>query len=130
MRRGRISSLISLAATIFIGSLIVIIINPSGVSANLGSQPRTGLEMRYQTQVDSGPIVSNEVCLECHGAPGLTMTLENGDILDLFVDPEHYAASVHGKDGYACVQCHTDLGDYPHPSFTATDLRDVSLQLT
>jgi hypothetical protein len=86
--------------------------------------------MRYQTQVDSGPIVSNEVCLECHGAPGLTMTLENGDILDLFVDPEHYAASVHGKDGYACVQCHTDLGDYPHPSFTATDLRDVSLQLT
>jgi nitrate/TMAO reductase-like tetraheme cytochrome c subunit len=58
------------------------------------------------------------------------MTLENGDILDLFVDPATYASSIHGQDGYACVQCHTDLGEYPHPQFAATDLRDVTLKLT
>lgn len=79
---------------------------------------------------DTSPIVGNETCLGCHGQPGLTMTLENGDILDLFIDPAIYAASIHGQDGYACVQCHTNLGNYPHPPFTATDLRDVTLQLT
>jgi nitrate/TMAO reductase-like tetraheme cytochrome c subunit len=78
----------------------------------------------------SGPTVSNDTCLECHGKPGLTMTLDNGETLDLFVDPATYASSVHGQDGYACVQCHTDLGEYPHPKFTATDTRDVTLKLT
>jgi hypothetical protein len=58
------------------------------------------------------------------------MTLSNGDILDLYVNPDHYSDSVHGKNGYACVQCHTDLGDYPHSAFNASDLRDVTLQLT
>jgi predicted CXXCH cytochrome family protein len=58
------------------------------------------------------------------------MTLLNGDILDLFVNPDVYAASIHGQDGYACVQCHTNLGEYPHPLFTATDLRDATLRLT
>ncbi len=82
------------------------------------------------TSPASGSTVSNETCLECHAKPGLTMTLENGDILDLFVDPATYASSIHGQDGYACVQCHTNLGEYPHPQFTATDLRDVTLQLT
>jgi hypothetical protein len=85
-------------------------------------------------QVSSGsssvsPIVSNDVCLGCHGEPGLTMTQSNGDILDLNVNPDIYADSIHGRDGYACVQCHTDLGNYPHPAFSATDLRDVTLQL-
>jgi hypothetical protein len=79
---------------------------------------------------DIGPIVGNEVCLGCHGTPGLSIVLDNGDILDLYVNPDNYAASIHGKDGYACVQCHTNLGDYPHPAFKAADLRDVTLQLT
>jgi nitrate/TMAO reductase-like tetraheme cytochrome c subunit len=76
------------------------------------------------------PIVSNETCLECHGKPGLSKSLENGEVLDLYVDPAAYASSIHGKDGYACVQCHTDLGEYPHPKFYAASLRDVTLQLT
>jgi nitrate/TMAO reductase-like tetraheme cytochrome c subunit len=79
---------------------------------------------------NTGPIVNNEVCLGCHGSPGLSIDLDNGDVLDLYVDPDKYAASIHGKDGYACVQCHTNLGNYPHPTFKATDLRDVTLQLT
>ena len=58
------------------------------------------------------------------------MTLLNGDVLDLYVNPDVYTASIHGKDGYACVQCHTNLGEYPHPLFTATNLRDATLRLT
>jgi len=79
---------------------------------------------------DTGPIVGNNVCLGCHEQPGLTMTLQNGDILDLYINPDSYAASIHGQDGYACVQCHTNLGNYPHPAFTATDRRAATLQLT
>jgi hypothetical protein len=90
----------------------------------------TVLPQAVPTSSSISPTVSNETCLECHGKPGLTMTLENGDVLDLYVDPATYAASIHGKDGYACVQCHTNLGAYPHPQFTATDLRDATLQLT
>lgn len=78
----------------------------------------------------AGPIVSDEICLGCHGKPELSITLSNGDILDLYVNPDNYATSVHGADGYACVQCHTELGNYPHPTFTASDLRDVTLQLS
>jgi hypothetical protein len=57
------------------------------------------------------------------------MILENGDILDLYVSPDDYHASIHGEKRYACVQCHTTVGVYPHPPFQAASLRDVSLQL-
>ncbi len=99
------------------------------------AQPEGSSQDIIQEQIfadvsSTAPIVSNETCLGCHGKPGLTMTLLNGDVLDLYVNPDVYAASIHGKDGYACVQCHTNLGEYPHALFTATDLRDATLRLT
>ena len=72
---------------------------------------------------------SDDTCLECHGKPGLTLQLENGDTLELFISPEQHANSIHGQLGYACVQCHTTVGDYPHPAFSAVDARDASLKL-
>lgn len=72
---------------------------------------------------------SNASCLECHGQPGITLELENGETLEMYVDPETYSDSVHGAAAYACVQCHTDLEGYPHPEFSAQDARDVALQL-
>lgn len=81
-------------------------------------------------QATPGPLsIDDQVCLDCHGTPGLTMTLENGDILELTVLPEDHRNSVHGQMGYACVQCHTTVGNYPHPPFEAASLRDASLQL-
>ena len=74
--------------------------------------------------------ISDETCLECHGQPGTTMTLENGDVLDLYVPAEAHASSVHGQMGYACVQCHTTVGEYPHPAWTAANSRDVTLKLS
>ncbi len=73
--------------------------------------------------------IGNDTCLQCHGQPGLTLQLENGDSLDLYVPADEYDHSIHGKEGYACVQCHTKVGNYPHPSFSAKDSRDASLQL-
>lgn len=74
--------------------------------------------------------IGDDYCLGCHGQPGQTFTLENGDTLDLFVDPAWHQGSVHGQMGYACVQCHTTVGEYPHPPFQAADRRDVTLKLT
>ncbi len=119
-----------------VGTLLIVIGTASLLVVKASAAPASGLahETSFQQVVapseSVNPIVSNETCLGCHGTPGLTMQLENGDTLDLYVDPETYANSIHGKDGYACVQCHTDLGEYPHPEFTATDARDATLQLT
>lgn len=66
---------------------------------------------------------SNETCLTCHASPDLQMELLSGEILDLTVSPDAYQASVHGLRGYACVQCHTEIQDYPHPELTAGSLR-------
>jgi len=132
MRRVGKLLLVYLACCITLGGVVIMLTSITRVSAAAGEMP----DMNFsQSQLPSdlssiGPVVSNEICLGCHGKPGLSMKLFNGDILDLFVDPDNYAASVHGKNGYACVQCHTNLGTYPHPPFPATDSRDVTLQLT
>lgn len=76
-----------------------------------------------------GQGISNETCLECHSDPNLLMVLDNGELMSVYVDEDEYLQSVHGDGGYACVQCHTDIGDYPHPESSYTDRRDLSLQL-
>jgi hypothetical protein len=71
--------------------------------------------------------VENETCLACHAAPGMQTTLPSGEILFLTVDPDSYAHSIHGEQGYACVQCHVDIREYPHRPLDAQTRRDVSL---
>jgi predicted CXXCH cytochrome family protein len=78
---------------------------------------------------EEGPGVSNESCLECHSDPALNMPLDNGELISLYIDEEVFSGSVHGEAGYACVQCHTNLRDYPHATFTADDRRDLAVQL-
>jgi hypothetical protein len=34
--------------------------------------------------------------------------------VDLWVDPDEYAATVHGGFGFPCTACHTTIGDFPH----------------
>jgi hypothetical protein len=71
----------------------------------------------------------NDACLACHGQPGGVLTFENGEQVSLSVDREAFDASVHGQEGFACVLCHTDIGDYPHAPLTATTRRDFNVQL-
>lgn len=75
------------------------------------------------------PGVRNEYCLSCHGAPDQQITLPSGEILYLTVDPEIYNNSIHGAAGYACVQCHTTITEYPHPQIAAVTRREVSLTM-
>lgn len=82
------------------------------------------------TQPPTGKLsISDEVCLGCHGQPGQNLKLQNGDLLELVVPAEMHNSSIHGQLGYACVQCHTTVGEYPHSAFTATDRRNVTEQL-
>ena len=123
--------LIVLVCFAFIGCLLYLAVAPHVSAAPALQEVQNSTLYQISSEGSSStPIVSNDVCLECHGKPGLTMTLLSGDVLDLYVNPDEYAASIHGKDGYACVQCHTNLGEYPHPPFTAYDLRDATLELS
>lgn len=73
--------------------------------------------------------IGDDTCLTCHGQKGLALKLNDGTSLDLYVDPAEHASSIHGRRGYACVQCHTNVGNYPHPPFEAANQRDATLIL-
>jgi len=127
MRVGR--ELLLSIGVVFILTLFALLYPVRDVFAGYSSPDQQVLAQQPPGTSSDDPIVSNEVCLDCHGTPGLSMTLPSGEVLDLYVNPDNYAASVHGMDGYACVQCHTNLGEYPHPPFTAPSLRDAQLEL-
>jgi predicted CXXCH cytochrome family protein len=121
---------LSLLASILVCIMSVVFFTNHAAASQPTQQPSaTDPWQSLPDLTDTGPIISNDTCLGCHGQPGLVMTVDDGEELDLYVDPDAYAASIHGKNGYACVQCHTNLGNYPHPEFIAADLRDVTLQL-
>jgi len=49
-----------------------------------------------------------EFCLMCHADTDLTKV--RGDrVVSLFVDQARFTASVHGREGLTCVECHQDL---------------------
>ena len=75
------------------------------------------------------PAPDNQACLACHATPGMQTKLPDGEVLYLTVDPNTYNDSVHGKIGYACVQCHTDITGYPHPKLTVETRRDYTLSM-
>jgi predicted CXXCH cytochrome family protein len=78
---------------------------------------------------ESNPGIADEYCLSCHDTPGLRMELPSGEELYIGVDSLTYYESSHGSRGYACVQCHTNVSDYPHPENTAQSVREYSLQM-
>ncbi len=91
--------------------------------------PATSAPLDQETTPNPNLSIADDYCLGCHGQPGQTLTLGDGEVLDLYVDPAEHAASIHGSQGYACVQCHADVGEYPHPAFEAANRRDFTLQL-
>jgi hypothetical protein len=59
------------------------------------------------------PQEAGEVCLDCHNDAELTSSRGTS----VFVDPDAFSGSVHGRAGIGCVGCHADLEgleDFPH----------------
>lgn len=71
---------------------------------------------------------SDEECLACHQQEGMTAQI-GGQPHPVTIDPEKFAASVHGTENVACVDCHTNITGFPHPEVTASSPRDFSLEL-
>ena len=73
------------------------------------------------------PGIANETCLECHGTPDMVSEFPSGEPHYLTVDRITYRTSTHGQQGYACVQCHTDIIEVPHRPNTAQTQREYTL---
>lgn len=67
----------------------------------------------------------NAQCMACHSNPGQTKTLPNGDLLNIAIDPELMAASVHA--GLPCQACHANITGFPHPEVTAQSAQEYAL---
>lgn len=100
-----------------LGAAIILTFSLTRAGSSEAASPSQLLPAREAQTV--GPGVDNSVCLACHGQPGQTFTMPNGDVVDIYVNPDDYQASVHGRGGYACVQCHTNIREYPHPKLDA-----------
>ena len=70
----------------------------------------------------------NDACLACHQQPAAPHNLPSGELLDVTIVPETYSSSAHGMEQMQCVQCHTDITEYPHPENpNVQDARDYAL---
>ena len=74
-----------------------------------------------------GNAPDNATCLYCHGKPGMTRELPNGDTLSLSIDASHFSESAH--QSVPCTECHNDITGYPHPDLQVQSLREFSLQM-
>lgn len=73
---------------------------------------------------------NNSYCQVCHNQPWDTVTLPDGSIQNLYVNPNTIAASVHGANSstgtFGCVDCHGE-DRFPHNDPSPTDDRAYTL---
>ena len=74
-----------------------------------------------------GAPVRAQECLDCHGQPGSSVSFKDGSSKDITIDPDAWAASVHGAMGASCTDCHTEHAEYPHPELKAGGAREYTL---
>lgn len=111
------------------GILLVVSLLVVGIAFAQTPEPPAGVEGVQPLNLPPPPEpgIANESCLICHEQPDLYHTLPSGEQLYLTIDEERFNESVHGKDGYACVQCHTNITEYPHPPILAKTQREFTL---
>src|SRR5829696_9482036 len=85
--------------------------------------PTQAASDRYQ-----GDTPTNDFCLACHQEEGIALTL-GSDSLPVTINPTLFGLSVHAEEGLACVDCHTDISEYPHPEVAANSAHEFSISL-
>lgn len=109
-------------------SLIPILIGIGVLAAGL---PPTEALASPAMQTTPLPINSvpmdNDACLECHGQENMFLPLPSGEQVNLHVERILFRSSIHGRLGYSCVQCHTDITGFPHPERTYESARDLTI---
>ncbi len=105
--------------------VIALSISLIGIGVFTNVKPSSAFSSELRSTVQTGP---NDLCLICHKTPDTFIQLRSGENLNLFVNSDLYAASVHGVRGTTCVQCHKDISGYPHPTLEADTLREFTVQ--
>jgi nitrate/TMAO reductase-like tetraheme cytochrome c subunit len=103
--------------SLVLGGLLLIVVLALSAATPVAAAPR-----------QQGEKPSNESCLACHQQQGMATQI-GGQPLPLTIDAGKFAASVHGTENFACVDCHTDITGFPHPAVTASSTRDFSLKM-
>jgi predicted CXXCH cytochrome family protein len=73
--------------------------------------------------------MTNDACMSCHGNPDLTLSFTSGETMNLAVNIDTYNHSIHGRLGFYCTACHTDITSFPHPPVNANTAREFSLKM-
>jgi hypothetical protein len=68
----------------------------------------------------------SRACLECHGQKGLTVTFQDHEQMDAFVNREKFSTSVHAS--LPCSSCHPDFSKDAHPSRSFRSRQQYSLK--
>ncbi len=72
---------------------------------------------------------SNDFCLACHQGDDISLTL-GSESLPVTINPIQFGLSVHAEEEIACVDCHTNISDYPHPDVKEKSVRSFSLSFS
>ena len=116
-----IKKLLPVSILLAVCALVALVIATQTATAGPANLPEEG------PQQQEG--VDNETCLACHAQPDQLFTMPSGELLYITVDRTEYNQSIHGELGYACVQCHTNIREYPHPKLEAQTIREASVEL-
>jgi len=89
----------------------------------LGLLCRSALLVAAALIGSAGTAGGQESCIACHENREFMIGVAGDSIrgTQLWVDPEEYAATVHGSFGFTCLMCHTSIGDFPHTSVPPVD---------
>ena len=71
----------------------------------------------------AAPLVAQDNCIACHENLDFMIGVvgDSARGAQLYVDPEEYAATVHGSLGFTCTMCHTTVRDFPHSDVPKVD---------
>lgn len=70
--------------------------------------------------------VTADTCLVCHESPDLSTKLPSGELLNVHVDGQKMAQSVHGGK-LQCLDCHATMTTFPHQRSTAKTKREFQV---
>lgn len=89
-------------------------------------------EATRQPAAEDAPTTGdNSYCTVCHNQPWRAVTLQDGYILNLYVDPQTVANSVHGHSNpqgtLGCVDCH-GADSFPHNGPTPVNSRVYTIE--
>ncbi|MBC7876303.1 MAG: cytochrome c3 family protein [Anaerolineales bacterium] len=87
----------------------------------------------FSSPAQAAPIIqtdkpSDDFCLACHQQEGLDIKL-GSESLPVTINPIQFGLSVHSEEGIACVDCHANISEYPHPDVKEKTIREFSISL-